>query len=765
MRNELIKYYIAITLLMLSSFFRVTYATPALAPKLSALSGPEVARMMVHVNTITEFGPRNAGSMGHQRTRDYIATQLESLGYIVERQKAFICRGIFCGTVTNVIARPVTSLDKSYVGLSAHYDTHEGTLGAGDNAANVAILLEIARLAKQESTQIHNNIALVFTDAEEMGLLGAEAFARNHGLKDQLTNIINLDAKGSSGPSLLFQTTKNAQWIVQRYSQLNIDFYAISIFQGIFRLLSYDTDLTVYEQHGMSGVNLGFIGNGHLYHTYNDNAENLSRNTLLHQAQSAYQLAGELVVNPNNESHESNNKDLIYSDILSFGMLILTQGEVLILSIGCCLVIGWFFFARARLLNSSRSVNPHLLQSKARLFRHSLSFVLILLLTVVIMSGIAVGYAWLSDKSFFVGDMTMVEWSLYITISLLITSQVIYLILRNVDELFSQLGIWLWYSLLALILAIWAPSFSIIFFVPAMLFTISRLLCHWFCNHAKLIMAIFGGMGCYIFIKLIWLSVGAFGIIFAPFVSLMLMLSLLSFMPLLLGSFNNKVRMIVPIGSLLALLLIILLINTKSYPAKISSALVVDNDLHTSSLVISGDFNKLASSELFSSLAESRNDFYPWYEPVLVEQKKHQAMPTGIVSFSSKIISKNDINIVGTIKAQAKVIWMLIPYNVDLSELKVNNESLNLQLQASFAPRGYWFLCLLNNNNTLLEIDMSVANGQSFELFMLHDFSGHQYKYEIEKLYDSTRFVDFGFSNKTRIIQRVSIPIVAGELQ
>jgi Zn-dependent M28 family amino/carboxypeptidase len=77
---------------------------------------------------------------------DYVARELESLDYPVRRQP-FICQRV---EVANVIAGHPDS--RGYYLLGAHFDTVAGTPGADDNASGVAVLLEVARLAREAPT-------------------------------------------------------------------------------------------------------------------------------------------------------------------------------------------------------------------------------------------------------------------------------------------------------------------------------------------------------------------------------------------------------------------------------------------------------------------------------------------------------------------------------------------------------------------------------------------------------------------------------------
>ncbi len=88
--------------------------------------------------------------------------------------------------------------------VMAHYDTVPRSPGACDNAAAVAILLELARALKAEPPE--RPVILAFTSAEEVGLAGAESLAAKLG--DQIEFAIALDLIGGDGPLVVNGASK-----------------------------------------------------------------------------------------------------------------------------------------------------------------------------------------------------------------------------------------------------------------------------------------------------------------------------------------------------------------------------------------------------------------------------------------------------------------------------------------------------------------------------------------------------------------------------
>ena len=91
------------------------------------------------------------------------------------------------------------------IGLLSHYDSRADTPGAGDDAFGVAVSLEAARVIAATANRQWTTYVL-FTDAEEEGLMGAAALMSDAAVRDHLAAYINVESTGGSGPSMLFET-------------------------------------------------------------------------------------------------------------------------------------------------------------------------------------------------------------------------------------------------------------------------------------------------------------------------------------------------------------------------------------------------------------------------------------------------------------------------------------------------------------------------------------------------------------------------------
>ena len=126
--------------------------------------------------------PHVAGSPYNSVIRNRVVAQLEASGYAPEIQSRFHCNPLYgtCSPVDNIIAVKPGAVGKHAVLLTAHYDSGWAGPGAADDGAAVAAILEIARMAA-DFPPFDNDVIFLFSDSEENGLIGADAFAEQGG--------------------------------------------------------------------------------------------------------------------------------------------------------------------------------------------------------------------------------------------------------------------------------------------------------------------------------------------------------------------------------------------------------------------------------------------------------------------------------------------------------------------------------------------------------------------------------------------------------
>jgi hypothetical protein len=259
--------------------------------------------------------PHPVGSAADDTVRARILAELIRFGYEPQVQSAFDCNDYGnCALVNNVLAR-IDGTDSSpgsgAVLLAAHYDSVAAGPGASDDGTSVAAILEIARVLKSLPAPPHSIIFLI-DEGEEAGLLGARAFVDWHPWAKEVRATINLDARGTSGPSVLFETGTANQWIIQLFKGAASRPVTSSIFYDVYRELPNDTDMTVFKSVEAQGANFAYIGNEPDYHTPLDNLANVNPSSVQHQGENALAMIRAL---SNTELSQIPEKDAVYFDL------------------------------------------------------------------------------------------------------------------------------------------------------------------------------------------------------------------------------------------------------------------------------------------------------------------------------------------------------------------------------------------------------------------------------------------------------------------
>ncbi|MDE2252326.1 MAG: M20/M25/M40 family metallo-hydrolase [Gammaproteobacteria bacterium] len=228
------------------------------------------------------------GSAADARIRARIIARLHALGIPAETRSGWVCdRWLLCGWTVNVVARIAGSEPAGgAILLAAHYDSVPSGPGAGDDGIGVASVLEIARILKLGPPPRHP-VVLLINEGEEAGLLGARMFVDRDPEARAVKAAINVDARGDSGPSLMFETGPATDFSIRLFARAAQRPTSNSLYYFIYKLLPNDTDFTVFKAAGYEGLNFALIGDVERYHTPLDRLALLDRGSLQHQGQNA----------------------------------------------------------------------------------------------------------------------------------------------------------------------------------------------------------------------------------------------------------------------------------------------------------------------------------------------------------------------------------------------------------------------------------------------------------------------------------------------
>lgn len=254
----------------------------------AALSEFSTKRALEKVKQISKK-PHYIGSQNHVLVAQYLQKELHDLGLETSVQEGFTMTEK--GTLVkakNILAKIKGTDNAKTLVLLSHYDSapHSYSHGASDDASGIATILETVRAFLHNKTKHKNDIIILFTDAEEIGLNGAALFVTQHQWAKNVGLVLNFEARGSSGPSyMLMETTNGNSQMVDAFKAGKVKYpVSNSLMYSIYKMLPNDTDLTVFREKGkIQGFNFAFIDSHFNYHTARDNYANLSPKTLAHQ--------------------------------------------------------------------------------------------------------------------------------------------------------------------------------------------------------------------------------------------------------------------------------------------------------------------------------------------------------------------------------------------------------------------------------------------------------------------------------------------------
>lgn len=263
--------------------------------------------------------PHPIGSPEIEETRSYLMTRMSALGLDpqIRDQTAIVTRrysGDFAigGRVRNIVGE-LKGTDPALpaVIVMAHYDTAPLSPGAGDDTSGIAVALEVAR-GLNAGAPLRRSVIFLFTDGEEVGLLGATAFFESDPLRRRAGLVINLEARGDSGKTLMFQTSPDNRALVEIYRRHARTPAADSLMVTIYKRMPNDTDLTAALDKGHPGMNFAFAGHQMAYHSPLSTAESLNPASLQHMGDQVLPVVRAFA---RADTIDAQKEDMIFADL------------------------------------------------------------------------------------------------------------------------------------------------------------------------------------------------------------------------------------------------------------------------------------------------------------------------------------------------------------------------------------------------------------------------------------------------------------------
>jgi hypothetical protein len=169
----------------------------------------------------------------------------------------------------------------SFFAIGAHYE-HLGQIGAdyifhgaNDNAAGVAMLLDLARYFSLPENQPDYSIAFLAFSSEEIGLLGASYFVENSPIPlENIKLMLNLDVMGTGEKGFTFVGGEVFADEFNLFSEINTEKKYIE--NLIPREMTANSDHYPFYAKGCKSMFIFGMGQSGKYHHPSDTLENLS---------------------------------------------------------------------------------------------------------------------------------------------------------------------------------------------------------------------------------------------------------------------------------------------------------------------------------------------------------------------------------------------------------------------------------------------------------------------------------------------------------
>lgn len=246
--------------------------------------------------------------------------------------------------------------------IVAHYDSRYPwapvrdtvcSYGAADDGYGVGSALETVTILLRNRESWSQGVRLLLTDAEEVGMVGMKkAYELNPELFEDVGLVINIEARGTYGPVLLFETSPGNDRIMELYERFSRYPHTYSLTNVVYRMMPNFTDFTIVKDE-LPGVNFSTISDVNHYHTDKDCFANISASSIRHYGVQIVPLAEEFVRNPEYADRDSlrGSEDRVFFTVPLLGLFNFSKKGYLVVNVIVLLVlVGLLIASRTKIL-------------------------------------------------------------------------------------------------------------------------------------------------------------------------------------------------------------------------------------------------------------------------------------------------------------------------------------------------------------------------------------------------------------------------------
>ena len=297
-------------------------------PQNADYEGFSSARVVEDIRVISQKPHSVAHPDERAQVREYLIDRLESMGAdtvmqfrydsIVGPQNKHVEYTFDAVNLLAEFAPTSETVSGTDLMLVAHYDSRYSqplprdtvwSYGAADDGYGVGVILETVSLALKNRGEWKQGIKVLFTDAEEPGMKGMKAiWENNREVFDNVGLVLNVEARGTWGPALLFEACPGNAKVQELYASTAAYPFTYSLTTVVYQFLPMFTDFTIVKDE-LPGLNFSNIADVNHYHTDLDNFSNISEKTIQHYGSQILPLTMEYLT-----GEEYADKDYLRSD-------------------------------------------------------------------------------------------------------------------------------------------------------------------------------------------------------------------------------------------------------------------------------------------------------------------------------------------------------------------------------------------------------------------------------------------------------------------
>ena len=297
-------------------------------PQAADHEGFSSARVVEDIKVISQKHHSVAHPQEREEVRDYLVERLQSLGAdTVMLMRYDSLKGPqnkhveYTFDATNIVAEfaPVAeSASQTWLMLVAHYDSRYSqpmpkdtvwSYGAADDGYGLGVILESVSLALKNRQDWKQGVQVLFTDAEEVGMMGMKAaWDNDKQIFDNVGLVLNVEARGPKGPALLFEACPGNDKVQDLYASCAKYPYTYSLTTVVYGFMPTYTDFSIIKD-SVPGLNFSTIADINHYHTDKDNFSNINEKSIQHYGAQMFPIIMEYLT-----GEQYADKDYLRSD-------------------------------------------------------------------------------------------------------------------------------------------------------------------------------------------------------------------------------------------------------------------------------------------------------------------------------------------------------------------------------------------------------------------------------------------------------------------